>query len=163
MRRTLACGGITLVLIAAATWVLPVALSGDAAVIHTTRVTNDGSTKTENETVGWASIRSDQLVIVLLGGGLVLLILGAVPGPIKKVVTPVGVFEFDSEALAEVAGRTVAKVPGGQTVPVETFEEVFSDAVDHLGEVAPRRPARTFRPSKSQIDEAVERALEQRD
>jgi hypothetical protein len=149
-------------ILAALAWVLPVVLSNDAAVTHTTRLTKDGSTKVESESIGWASIRSDALVGILFGGGLVLLVLGVIPGPITKIVTPFGTLEFEGQVLAEVAGRTVTKVAGGQAVPVKEFEEVFSETVDNLSSALPGERTRFFRPSKAQMDEAVERALEKR-
>lgn len=157
-RQILGLAGAALMLLAIATWVLPLVFSPNAVVTEKVEVTT-GSRKTTEETLGWGAVHSDQILILLLASGVVLLALGALPpGSIKVLKTPFGDVELTARMVGQLAAATTAA-----KVPAKKVEGVIVEALGELATAAEVSQGKTFRPSQDQIDEAVARAIEEDD
>jgi hypothetical protein len=160
-RRILAAIGVLLVLLGASVWILPAALSSTSTITQTVQST-EGTTKTTKEAVGWGTLHSDQVTILLVASGLALLFAGMLPtGAIKRVTTALGEVEFAQASLAEIAAIAAVRVSGSEAQgKVKEIEKTFIEALAQLGGTAAARSGDAFRPTRAEIDEAVARAIE---
>jgi hypothetical protein len=138
--------------LAATVWILPVVFN-DEPVSRTAEITH-GSTRITEETIGWGSLRSESVVVALLGSGVILLIVGMFPpGNLKRVRTAFGEVEFAGDALGDLAKTAAQKAPAAHV------DEVFTAALTELGRLAGDHRRAPFAPTPQQISEAIDRAI----
>lgn len=144
--------GVVLLLLGVITWIAPVAVGDEALVEQTVETKKGGVTRTE-KSVGWGAVHSEEMVIALLGGGLVFITLGALPpGSLKSIKTVFGEVEFSESTLKQVVGEVAVKASSDRA------EDVYEHALADLAAEHGVRGARVA-PSRSEVSAAVERAI----
>jgi hypothetical protein len=153
-RTGLIAVGSVLVLLGAASWVAPL-IAGQEALVERTVETKAGNVTTTEKSIGWGAVHSEEMLIALLGGGLVFITLGALPpGSLKSVKTVFGEVEFSETTVKQVLREAAKKAPDKASTPDVYERAVRNLKVDHGGG--------RIEPTPEQIASAVERAVSDR-
>jgi hypothetical protein len=148
-------GGLVMMALAVLVWILPVLLP-DGETVRERVLTHEGATKVTLITQydeGWDELHSEAIAIGLLGLGLTVFALGALPPKtVASIKTPLGEMKFTEAEVEEVMERVITKdVPEGRVPAVVTGT---------LREIGTRRltGADAF---KSEIDATIMKVIEE--
>lgn len=141
--------------LAAFIWTLPVVLPDDGVVrerVHTRHGTVKVTTVTVRQGQGWNALHSEVVAIGLLGLGVAVFALGALPpGIVASIKTPLGEVTFTEAEVAEVAGRAAKAVPDDQVT------HVVSETLKEMG----ARRLTGVETSQSEIDATIGKIIEE--
>jgi hypothetical protein len=139
--------GAALILLGAAVWILPVAIS-DGRLIKREVHHKHSTVEVSEEFLGWGALHSLEMAIAFLAAGLFVVLMAMLPaGALKKLSTPVGEMEFAPEVLSQVIDVTA--------------EQVSKDEIKNVvPEVLTELKRNTLEPSRNEIEETISRVVE---